>query len=143
MGDIEDITALVHSYAELLDSGELDAVAALFADATWRSETTGQVLRGADEVRKVYDHIVLYDGTPRTKHLITNLTISVDPEGSSATGQCYFTVLQGVVPGQPIEPVLSGRYVDRYRKVAGRWQFADRLFVADLLGDQSRHFRLS
>jgi ketosteroid isomerase-like protein len=140
MGDIEDITALVNSYAELLDAGDFDAVAALFADATWRAEMTGQVLRGAAEVRRVYDRVALYDGSPRTKHLMTNLTIEVRPDGT-AGGRCYFTVLQGIVPGEPIQVVLSGRYVDEYRKVDGRWRFSDRLFVADIIGDQSRHFR--
>lgn len=140
MGDLEDITALVNSYADLLDGGDLDGVAALFADATWRSAATGAPLRGAD-VRKVYDRVVLYDGVPRTKHLLTNLTIAVDASGDTANGQCYFTVLQGVVPGEPIQVILSGRYVDRYRKVDGGWRFADRLFVTDLTGDLRAHFR--
>jgi hypothetical protein len=124
-----------------MDAADFDGVAALFAEATWRSEATGQVLRGASEVRRVYDHVVLYDGSPRTKHLLTNLTVTVDACGTTAAGQCSFTVLQGVVPGEPISIVLSGRYVDRYEKVDGAWRFADRLFVADLLGDQRRHFR--
>ena len=141
MGDIEAITALVNSYAERIDAGDLDGVAALFDDATWRSGSTGDVFRGATQVRRVYDRIVLYeDGTPRTRHLLTNLTIELDPSGEAASGRCSFTVLQSLVPGEPIQVVVSGRYVDRYRKSQGRWQFADRLFIADLIGDQSRHF---
>jgi hypothetical protein len=89
----------------------------------------------------VYDRIVLYaDGTPRTRHLMTNVTIEVEPSGQAAAGGCTFTVLQGIVPGEPIQVILCGRYVDRYRKSEGRWQFADRLFIVDLLGDQTRHF---
>jgi ketosteroid isomerase-like protein len=141
VGDIEAITALVNSYAERIDAGDLDGVAALFDDATWRSGSTGDVFRGATDVRRVYDRIVLYeDGTPRTRHLLTNLTIELDPGGETASGRCSFTVLQSLVPGEPIQVVVSGRYVDRYRKAEGRWQFADRLFIADLIGDQSRHF---
>jgi len=141
VGDIEAITALVNSYADLLDAGDLDGVAALFDDATWRSGATGEVLRGATQVRRVYDRIVLYDdGTPRTRHLLTNLTVELDPGGATASGRCSFTVLQGIVSGQPIQVVVSGHYVDRYRKSDGRWQFADRLFVADLTGEQERHF---
>jgi len=141
MGDIEAITALVNSYAERIDAGDLDGVAELFDDATWRSGATGEVLRGATQVRRVYDRIVLYeDGTPRTRHLLTNLTIDLDPAGETAAGRCSFTVLQGIVPGEAIQVILSGRYIDRYRKSEGRWQFADRLFILDLAGQQERHF---
>ena len=140
MSDLSDITALVHSYARLLDGGDLDGVADLFEQATWRSAANGTVLRGTSQVRAVYDRVALYDGVPRTKHLITNLTVDVEPGASVATGHCYFTVLQGITPGEPIQVILSGQYQDGYAKVGGRWQFSDRLFIIDLMGDQSRHF---
>ena len=54
MGDRDEITALVHRYAELLDGGDLDGVVALFAHATWRSAGTGAVLRTPEEIRAVY-----------------------------------------------------------------------------------------
>lgn len=139
--DRAEITSLVHEYAERLDAGDLDAVAALFEQATWRSDAAGRALRGIDEVRRVYDRVVLYDGSPRTKHLISNLVVDIDPGAATAGGRCCFTVLQGVVPGEPIEVILGGRYLDRFEKIAGRWRFADRLFVTDVVGDLSRHFR--
>ncbi len=138
--DRAEIAALVHEYARRLDTGDLDGVAALFEHATWRSDADGTVLRGTDQVRRVYSQVRLYDGTPRTKHLITNLLVEVDPGADTAAAQCYFTVLQGIVPGEPIQVILSGRYVDRFERARGDWRFADRLFVADLIGDQSRHF---
>jgi hypothetical protein len=49
-------------------------------------------------------------------------------------------VLQGVEAGEPIQIVLSGRYVDRFEKSAGVWRFSDRLFIVDLTGDLGRHF---
>jgi 3-phenylpropionate/cinnamic acid dioxygenase small subunit len=138
--DHAEITALIHAYASLLDAGELDGVAALFEHASWRSATADTVLRGADQVRKVYSRVHLYDGTPRTKHLITNLSVDVEAGADTAAAQCSYTVLQGIVPGAPIQVILSGRYVDRFERVSGRWRFADRLVVVDLIGDQSRHF---
>lgn len=138
--DRSQVAALVHEYARLLDGGDLDGVANLFEQATWRSDTMGEVRQGTAQVRQVYDRVVLYDGSPRTKHLITNLQVELDGPGA-ASAHCYFTVLQGVVPGQPIEVILTGRYVDRFEKVGGRWRFSDRLFVTDLVGDLSRHFR--
>ena len=48
---------------------------------------------------------------------------------------CSFTVLQGIVPGEAIQVILSGRYQDRFERANGRWRFADRLFLVDLIGD--------
>ena len=139
MGDIDEIEALVYGYAERIDAGDMDGVVDLFAHATWRSTLTGQVLRERAEVKAVYDRIALYDGSPRTKHLMTNLVLDI--EGSSATGRSSFTVLQGVVPGEPLQVVVAGRYFDRFERGPDGWRFADRLFVLDLGGDQSQHFR--
>lgn len=140
MGDRDEISALVHRYAELLDAGDFDGVVALFASATWRSDATGAVLRIPEEIRAVYDRIALYDGSPRTRHLMNNLTVEYVDGESEATGRCYYTVLQSVEPGDPIQVILSGRYHDRYRRGQNGWEFADRLFIIDLGGDQSQHF---
>jgi 3-phenylpropionate/cinnamic acid dioxygenase small subunit len=141
VGDRDEIAALVYRYAELLDGGDLDGVVALFTDATWRSAATGAVLRTPEEIRAVYDRIVLYDGTPRTRHLMNNLIIDLVDGADEATGRCYYTVLQGIDAGEPIQTILAGRYEDRYRRGPDGWQFADRRFLIDLAGDQSRHFR--
>jgi 3-phenylpropionate/cinnamic acid dioxygenase small subunit len=138
VGDIDEIEALVYRYGELIDTGDLEGVVALFTEATWRSSETGQALREPAAVRAVYDQIVLYaDGTPRTKHVITNLKVDFAPDGQSATGSCYFTVVQGV---EPLQAVVAGRYDDRYERGPGGWRFADRLLTAQLAGDMSRHF---
>jgi hypothetical protein len=139
MSDMGEITALVHSYALLLDGGDIEGVTALFTNATWRSEPGGRALRGRDEVRPIYAQVKLYDGIPRTKHLLTNLTVDVEPGASSASAHCYFTVLQGVEPGHAVEIILSGQYVDTFEKVEGTWRFADRLIKSDLTGDLSKH----
>ncbi|HZQ58838.1 MAG TPA: nuclear transport factor 2 family protein [Acidimicrobiales bacterium] len=141
MGDIDEIEALVYGYGELIDTGDITGVVALFDDAVWRSSATGEALRDPAAVRAVYDRIVLYDdGTPRTKHVITNLKVDVAPDGRSATGSCYFTVLQGIVTGEPVQVVVAGRYDDRYERGPAGWRFAERVFTAQLEGDQSRHF---
>ena len=77
---------------------------------------------------------------PATKHVISNLSIDVEPNVGRAAAECCFTVLQAVEPGGPIQIVLSGRYVDRFERIAEVWRFADRLFVVDLTGDPTRHF---
>jgi hypothetical protein len=137
MSDLGEITALVNSYALLLDRGDVDAVAALFARSTWRSEPEGHVLRGVEEIRPVYEQLVAHEAGPRTKHLLTNLTVDVASEASTASAHCYWTVLQNVAPGRPITIILSGQYTDSFKKIDGAWCFADRLITVDLTGDAS------
>ena len=137
--DTEAIRALVVAYAELLDAGELDGVARLFADAVVRPATRGTELRGADAVRRMYDPVIRYDdGTPRTRHVLGNLEVRVDGSGTTATSGCTFTVVQAR-PEHGVQPVLCGRYDDRFTRVEGRWRFTERVITPQLLGDLSDH----
>lgn len=139
--DEEQIRALICAYAERLDSGDLDGVAALFEHGVFRSGRGGHPLAGRDAVRRQYEPVILYpDGdrgpTPRTKHVLGNIV--VDVHGDGATGRCTFTVLQQVDDG-PLRAVLGGRYHDRFERVDGRWRFTERVVHPDLLGDLSQH----
>ncbi|HYV58723.1 MAG TPA: nuclear transport factor 2 family protein [Acidimicrobiia bacterium] len=138
--DVEAIRALIHRYAELIDLGELDALATLFADATWSSPGRGTPLRGTDQVRRAYDGVLLYEGIPRTKHVISNVTIEIADDRSSATARSYFTVLQAR-PELGLQPIIAGRYHDRFERVDDAWRFADRQIIPDLIGDLSHHLR--
>jgi 3-phenylpropionate/cinnamic acid dioxygenase small subunit len=135
------ITGLIHRYAELIDAGDLEGVARLFAAATFRS-ARGPVRRGTDELLTVLRRLVMRyeDGTPRTKHLVTNLSIEVDEIAGTATARSYFTVLQAT-QGLPLQIVVAGRYEDRFARVGRGWQFSDRLVHMDLVGDVSHHLR--
>ena len=43
------------------------------------------------------DNVIVYDdGTPRTKHVTTNLAIEVDEDEGTAVSRSYFTVLQAL-----------------------------------------------
>lgn len=139
MHDNEQIRALIHRYAERLDDGDLDGVAALFARATFRSARTGEVRRGVDQVRKAYEDVILYDGVPSTQHVISNVTIVCDGT-TVATARSSFTVFQSR-PDFPLQPILAGRYDDEFQHVDGAWWFTDRLVCANLVGDLSRHMR--
>jgi SnoaL-like domain len=138
MNDTEEIVALVHEYAFLLDRGDLDGVAALFVNAELRSTRNERVRRGAVEARTIYDPVIIYeDGTPRTMHQLTNVTVEVD--GDLATARSYFTVLQ--VTNLGLHPILGGEYRDRFGRIEGRWQFTERVFDPRLFGDLSGHMR--
>jgi len=138
--DEQAITALIHGYAERLDDGDLDGVAALFADATWRTPARAEPLRGAAAVRRAYDGVILYEGRPCTKHVLTNVTVEVAPDGKSARARSYFTVLQAR-PDLPLQPIICGRYHDAFARNATGWHFSDRWILPDLIGDLSRHLR--
>jgi 3-phenylpropionate/cinnamic acid dioxygenase small subunit len=136
--DVEAIRTLIHRYAELVDLGELDAVAELFAHATWRSSVRDDVLCGTEQVRRAYDGVVLYDGIPRTKHVISNVAVELAADAATATARSYFTVLQAR-PDLPLQLILSGRYDDRLEHVDGAWRFADCLIIPDFIGNLGRH----
>ena len=138
--DEQEIAALVHAYAERLDEGDLDGVAALFAHATWRSPARAEPLAGTEAVRRAYDGVVLYDGRPGTRHVVTNLVITLAPAPRTATARSTFTVLQAR-PDFPLQPIMCGRYHDAFARGAGGWHFTDRLIVPELVGDLSRHLR--
>lgn len=135
---MRQIEALVYRYAELLDAGDLDGVAALFEHATWRSARAN--VQGTDAVRRMYDGVILYeDGTPRTKHVITNLVIEHEEGATQASGRSYFTVLQS--KDGTLQPIIAGRYHDRFEQSGGEWRFAERVIHPDLYGDLSQHMR--
>ena len=138
--DAEAINALIMTYAERIDAGDLDGVAALFAHATWRVPGSVEPLSGSAAVRRVYDVVILYDGSPCTRHVVTNLV--VEPRGADrAVARSYFTVFQAL-PDFPLQPIIAGRYHDAFERVDGTWRFADRLILSDLIGDLSRHLRM-
>jgi 3-phenylpropionate/cinnamic acid dioxygenase small subunit len=135
------VAALVHRYAELLDGGDLDALADLFAHATLRSNQRPAVRSGRQDALALYrDTVILYDGSPCTKHVLTNLAIDLDADGTTATARTHFAVLQAR-PELPLQVVLAGRYHDRFTLLDGTWHFADRLILVDLVGDLRWHAR--
>jgi hypothetical protein len=134
MSDEAAITTLVHSYARLLDGGEVDAVVALFEHSTWRSEPGGSVRHGPAEIRPVYEQLLGQDRTSRSKHLLTNLSIEVGSGADTARSHCYWTVLHSGDGGR-VEVSLSGQYADTFEKVDGGWRFTDRLITVDLTAE--------
>ena len=87
------------------------------------------------------DTLIVYDdGTPRTKHVTTNVIIEADEEAGTAVSRAYFTVLQAR-PRLPLQPITSGRYSDRFERRDGQWRFAERRVRVDLVGDVSHHLR--
>src|ERR687895_743843 len=107
-----EISDLVFAYAEHIDAGDFEAVADLLAHA---------------------------DGTPLTKHVTTNLVVDVDEEAGTAAARSYYTVLQAVPGELALQPIVAGRYRDRFERVGDRWRFTGRHMMVDLVGELGHH----
>ncbi|MFJ7215113.1 nuclear transport factor 2 family protein [Amycolatopsis sp. NPDC098790] len=137
MDDHRALENLVYTYASLVDAGDFDGVGELFAEGAFVG--SGGAFRGAEVAQMLRDTVIVYeDGTPRTKHVTTNLALEVD--GGTASGRAYFTVLQAA-PGLPLQTIAAGRYADRFTRTAGGWRFTERRAAVDLAGDVGHHLR--
>lgn len=134
------IQNLIATYAELVDAGDFAGLGRLLADASFAG--SGAQVSGPDAIEKMFqDMLIVYDdGTPRTKHVTTNIAIEVDEQAATAHARSYFTVLQAL-PDLALQPVASGRYHDRFGRRDGQWRFLERRVHVDLVGDVSRHLR--
>lgn len=134
------VANLIARYAELIDSGDFDGVAELLGDAGVGAGDGSTLLTGRKALAGLFTSTTrLYpDGTPGTKHVTTNLLLEVDEEAGTATARSYWTVLQAV-PGLPLQPILAGRYHDRFKGREGVWRFNERRYLVDLVGDVSHH----
>jgi 3-phenylpropionate/cinnamic acid dioxygenase small subunit len=134
------IEELLFAYAERLDAGDFAGVGALFADGEIRASEDGPAIQGAEAVRQLYAATVrLYgDGTPRTKHLTSNVIVQVDDACERASARSYFTVLQQL-DDFPLQVIVAGRYYDTFARVDGAWRFTVRRMYVDLRGDLRRH----
>lgn len=102
----------------------------------------GAPASGQEAIEAMFrDTIITYeDGTPRTKHVTTNVVIDLAPYSGRAAARSYFTVLQAL-PDPALQPIAAGRYHDQFEWRARRWRFAERRVHVDLVGDVSRHLR--
>lgn len=134
------IENLIATYAEFVDDGDFAGVAAMLADATFTGGA-GPV-SGREAIEKMLrDNVIVYeDGTPRTKHVTTNIAIELDEAAGTAVSRSYFTVLQAP-PDLALQPIVVGRYHDRFERRDGQWRFVERRVQTDLVGDVSHHLR--
>lgn len=139
-GEIEN---LLYRYAECIDAGDFQGVADLFAHAEITVEGTDARTRGRDEVLKLYESTTRRydDGTPKTKHVITNVLVEVDEAAGTAACRSYFTVLQQT-PQLPLQPIITGRYRDGFERVEGAWRWATRHMILEQFGDLSQHLMM-
>jgi uncharacterized protein (TIGR02246 family) len=133
-----EIEALVYTYAERIDAGDLAGVADLFRDGRIKAGP-GMVFEGKEQVLSLYNSATrLYEGIPRTRHVTTNVMVEVNNDGDTATSKAYYTVFQQT-DVLPLQPIIAGHYYDSFHRVSGKWCFDTREIFVDLIGDISHH----
>tara|TARA_B100000029_G_scaffold156469_1_gene151726 strand:+ start:4707 stop:5162 length:456 start_codon:yes stop_codon:yes gene_type:complete len=135
------IQNLIYKYALCLDQGDLEGVAELFKHGEILAPDLGTSQKGYDEVLKTYQEATrIYSdtGTPKTKHITSNVMIEFDDDYKSARSESYFTVIQGT-ESFPLQPIISGRYHDEFALESNSWLFMKRKIYIDLMGDCSAH----
>ena len=135
----EEIRNLLGAYCERMDAGRFDELAELFRDAAMVEEHGHVIAQGFEGVRDLYAKgTQLYDGSPRTRHITANSVIEVDEAAGTATARSSYVVFQGT-EALPLQPIITGRYRDRFVRDGGTWRFAERCFYVDQVGDLSQH----
>jgi len=136
-----EIENLIGTYAFLVDDGDFDGLGELLDHCDFRLGA-GPAIRGKDAIARFgRDSLQVFaDGTPRTRHVTTNIIIEVDEEAGLAQSRSYYTVFQAV-PDFPLQPIACGRYQDRFARTDGKWRFAERTVQTTLTGDLSHHRR--
>lgn len=134
----EDILHLMHQYCVSLDTGDRDALAALFEHGEWITEGA-EPLVGRAGIEELWARIKIYpDGTPRTKHFVSNVDLTVDEEAGRAKAESYLTLYQQT-DDFPLQVCFVGHYFDDFERVGGSWRFVKRYICNGLVGDLSAH----
>lgn len=139
LSDGDRIRNLLGTYCDRIDLGDYEGVGELFgSDGVLATEDGTVLARGGSAIADFYRGMIqLHDGAPRTKHVVANTVL--EEQAGSVTARSSYVVLQAT-RGLPLQPIIAGRYVDRFERDgdAGlRW--VERRFVADLAGHLSDH----
>lgn len=137
MSDLDEIRALVHSYADAVCRRDTEQWASNWTDdAVW--DIGGGPSEGRDAV--VRDWAAAMDNMRAVVHTVLNGTAVLDDDSGTGTGRWYFQ--EHVVPDGSTPGVLMAYYDDVYRRTADGWRFVSRLMTLLYIGptDLSGHF---
>ena len=137
--EADRIRNLLGRYCDLMDAGDFEGIGALFVSAALAAGDGPPFAEGPDEIERFYaSGTQLHGGSPRTKHLVSNIVIDEPDADGVVVARSSYLVLQAA-DGLALQPIITGRYVDRFEGGAGGWHFIERRFHVDLLGDLSHH----
>jgi 3-phenylpropionate/cinnamic acid dioxygenase small subunit len=145
--DRSEITDLLYRYAELIDDGDFDGVGELLARASFGGPDTPRV-SGAAPIAGLFAATTRRFpvqgrgrhradlGTPRTRHLVLNPIVEID--GDTASARSTFCVVQAT-DRVPLQPIVVGRYYDRFARDPQGWYFTERIADVEMMGETSDH----
>jgi len=129
-----EILRLMNEYCYAIDSGDLETFGRLLRHAEWFAE-------GEKRGRESQSNLIIYsDGTPRTRHTLSNVTLDVFESENRASGRSYVTVYQQT-DDLPLQPIFAGEYFDEFERVDGAWRFSRREVRNCLIGNMSAHLK--
>tara|TARA_B100000214_G_C23605570_1_gene462725 strand:- start:127 stop:567 length:441 start_codon:yes stop_codon:yes gene_type:complete len=134
------ISNLIYEYARLIDLGDFDGIGELFKRGKIVFKDSEQIteISGSKGIKELYEKTTrrYEDGTPRTHHSTTNITLAID--GISASSSSYYTVFQQL-DNLPLQPIITGSYEDAFLFEGDEWHFQIREIKVSLVGDISQH----
>ena len=136
-----EICNLLYTYGRLVDAGDFAGVGRHFAHARITNDRSDEVAEGEAEISAMYRRTTrLYPetGTPRTQHAFNNPILEVDEDAGRATCHANFVVFQQT-DRLPLQPIIAGRYRDRFERVEGAWRYSEKHMIVDLMGDLGDH----
>lgn len=137
------IQNLLNRYSDAVDRGDFERVGEMFrhADIYFPGDTEPTCKAGGDfdfgDSLTKWTRRYPDTGNPKTRHLCTNPIIDFDDD-SHARCQTYFVVFQAT-DELPLQPIITGSYVDRFEKVDGEWRFTERRELIGQVGNLSAH----
>ncbi len=139
-----EISNLLFRYAEYIDSGALEQAAVLFRHAKVKVPFSNEPIDAEGLLSTWRRMIRIYPcGTPRTKHLVTNVILEIDETSGTAKSRSYYTVYQST-DNFPLQLIAAGRYHDEFERVDAVWRFSYRDYsMLDMVGNTSAHLTQS
>ena len=143
LSDGDHVRNLLGEYCWRIDAGDFDGVGELFAHGSLADDAGRPLATGADAVAEFYrGGTQIHGTTPATKHVVADTVLEEgDPTAAGdprMIARSSYVVFQAT-GDSPLRPIIAGRYVDTFEQVAGRWRFAERRFIVDLVADLSEH----
>jgi len=136
-----EICNLLYTYGRLVDAGDFEGVGRHFAHARITNDRDDDFVEGEEAITAMYrrtTRIYPETGTPRTQHAFNNPILDIDETAGQATCHANFVVFQQTET-LALQPVIAGRYRDRFERVEGVWRYTEKHMIVDLVGDLSQH----
>jgi 3-phenylpropionate/cinnamic acid dioxygenase small subunit len=132
MGSAAEVEAVLYRYAHAYDAGDIDAAVACFLpDGVMRVSARSEPVSGREQLTVFFAAARQARRAAGTqpRHLISNVLVSFDKDGSTARSWAYMSLLLSGVTGSAV--ACTGVYEDRLHRTSDGWQFAERFLRFD------------